>query len=153
MADVTEPKPISSETLDKHLQYIRDLIVKEAMHLATANDNQAENVSGAASLLREQDIWQAALKFAPGVPFPQQEEKSRSRIITFGGWTNTGVLAVLTFVFGLLGLVGVLIGSGKVDPEVTKSLGPFLDIAKIFAGALVGAAGATGVASSRRSVS
>jgi hypothetical protein len=60
------------------------------------------------------------------------------------------VLAALTFVFGLLGLVGVgLIGSAPANSEIAKSLGPFLDIAKIFAGALVGAAGATAVASRR----
>jgi hypothetical protein len=97
MAEMTKEPKVPSETLDKHLEYIRALIIDEAVHLA---QNGRESVPESTTFPREQDIWQAALKFVPGIPFPQQRE--RSRLISFGGWTNTGVLAVLTFVFGLL---------------------------------------------------
>jgi hypothetical protein len=126
------PTDITFKTLDLHLKHIRDLIIKDAVAAANADPPQ------------EKDIWLAALKYAPGDPFPQAARRS-----WFGGWSNTAVLGVLTLVFGLLGLVGVgIIGSPTgAGAEGAKSLIPFLDIAKIFAGAIVGAAGATAAAS------
>jgi len=144
MPDENKAERVKSETLDKHLAHIRGLIENEAL-----SSGQSENTAPGTPVPREQDIWKAALKFAPGIPFPD-EGGQRRRWITFGNWSNTAVLAMLTFVFGLLGLVGVgLIGTTPANSELAKSLGPFLDIAKIFAGAIVGAAGATAAVSRR----
>jgi hypothetical protein len=144
MVDTTDRGEISSQTLDSHLKYIREIIVKEAIALSDKNRTEENQPSGSV-VPREQDIWVAALKYAPGTPFPPRDEGHSPRFFSFGGWSNTGVLAALTFVFGILGLIGIgLIGSAPPGSEAAKSLGPFLDIAKIFAGAIVGAAGAHG---------
>lgn len=69
------------------------------------------------------------------------------------GWWNKnvtgfiGITAALTIVFGVLGLLGTLRDLPKEFAQVT---GSFLEIAKIFAGALVGGAAGAAASSSRK---
>jgi hypothetical protein len=56
------------------------------------------------------------------------------------------LLAWLTLAFALMGLIGtgaIPIGHHEIGGPAQQSLTPFLDIAKIFAGAIVGSATAT----------
>jgi hypothetical protein len=88
------------------------------------------------------DAFDALKEFIPGKPvtsLPAQRD----------GWINRnvtgfiGITAVLTIVFGILGLAPLF--SKEFPKEAATG---FLEIAKIFAGALVG--GAAGAAASRR---
>jgi hypothetical protein len=92
--------------------------------------------------LDEKYIWRSSLKYAPGNEFRSEPERS----IWQGISTNLIVMAFLTLVFGLLGLFG----AGVFGNSTNANLTPFLDIAKIFAGAIVGSVGTTAVAAVTR---
>ncbi len=82
---------------------------------------------------------EAAKRFAPGVRFPAA---FRERILaSLSGMTL--VSAALALVFGVIGVIGVLMGHGA-------SAAPYLDIVKLFAGAVVGSTGAGVALASRR---
>lgn len=88
--------------------------------------------------IQTRDIAQACAEIAPGGPFPEQQT-FWERI----GSSITGVTiisAILAIIFGIIGAVGLVTD--------TNAIQPFLDIAQIFAGAVVGSTGA--IAASNR---
>jgi len=121
-----------SETLDNHLKALRQEIVRLALK-DTERDGKTRGPSDAA-------IWKAALRLAPGLPYP--EKSTWFDRLSNGLANNTTLLAILTIVFAIMGLIGSgAIPLGRtVSTSAAQSLTPFLDIAKIFAGAIVGSA-------------
>jgi hypothetical protein len=86
--------------------------------------------------MQTRDIAQACAEIAPGGRFPEQLA-FWERI----GSSITGVTiisAILAIIFGIIGAIGLVID--------TSAIQPFLDIAQIFAGAVVGSTGATAAA-------
>jgi hypothetical protein len=86
------------------------------------------------------DIFHAIQEFVPGKSQSVGIQSERTL-----GWFNrtfsgfTAVAGLMALAFGVLGLGGAYLGTEKVA-EATKG---FLEIAKIFAGAMVGGAAAT----------
>ena len=119
----------SSAWLTEHLQRVQDKIVEEAARLA-AQDNRAQ--------IDPRDIAEAAKAFAPGIEVSQVPQLSgrpaapRKPLLLellSSAPSITTVSAVLAVIFGVIGWRA-------------KDSSAF-DIAKVFAGAIVGAAGAT----------
>ena len=120
-----------SQWLDEHLDTLRQSIFKEASSRAKAKGHDEPE---------PRDIAQAALLFAPGDPSPPYD---RFYSLTKIGITGvTLVSSLLAIAFGLIGMYQTRAGNAQM------ASGAF-DIAKIFAGAIVGSTGAT-VASKRR---
>jgi hypothetical protein len=83
------------------------------------------------------DIFHAIEDFVPGKSLPATMERTQNWFSrTFSGFT--AVAGLMTLAFGVLGLAGAYSTSVAVT-EATKG---FLEIAKIFAGAMVGGAAA-----------
>lgn len=113
--------------LDDHLNHIKERIIEEARSLT------AHSSTGAPPEIDPMTITEAAKQFAPGqqvsTNFMLPPLKYRLLDLISG---FTSVCALLTITFGCLGL--------WADPKNAQS---WLDISKIFAGAVVGSAGAT----------
>ena len=89
--------------------------------------------------VQARDVAQACSEIAPGSPFPK-EQTFWQRI----GSTITGITlisAILAIVFGGIGFAGLRWG-GAQGAESVKA---FIDIAQIFAGAVVGSTGAAAI--------
>jgi len=115
----------SSVWLAEHLQRIHDRIVEQAAKLAES-DNRTN--------IEPRDVAEAVKTFAPGVEVP---DRTRITIwVRILSWspTITTVSALLALVFGGIGAYALSKG---------KDAGSLFDIAKVFAGAIVGAAGAS----------
>jgi hypothetical protein len=83
------------------------------------------------------DIFHAIQEFVPGKSLPVTMERTQGWFSrTFSGFT--AVAGIMTLAFGVLGLAGANSGS----PAVATATTGFLEIAKIFAGAMVGGAAA-----------
>ena len=121
-----------SQWLRDHLNLIEEKVRTKAAELA-ARDGRENKVE-------PRDIAEAALLYAPGKPCPQSDTSPppfwRRMALSITGVTL--VTAALAIAFGLIGYF-----AGKDAP------GAF-DIAKIFAGAVVGSTGATLAANVKR---
>jgi hypothetical protein len=118
--------PVNEKFLDTHLLRIRQLIVDEARRIA--KDRSVQRPEG-------MDVAEAARKFAPGVQFPAEPSLWERTKGSLSGVTV--VSAVLAVVFGLL---GVWVARGHLGEA--GSYTAYFDIAKLFAGAIVGSTGA-----------
>ena len=112
----------SSVWLSEHLQRVQDKIIERAGKLAE-RDNRTN--------VEPRDVAEAVKAFAPGVVVP--DVKPWWRILSWSP-TITTVSALLAIIFGVIGYF--VLRNGK---DATS----LFDIAKVFAGAVVGAAGAT----------
>lgn len=122
----------SSEWLDTHLDILRKSIFEEAALRAKASGRDEPE---------PRDVAQAALSFAPGDQL--RNPGSVSRLSALGITGVTLVSSILAIAFGLLGMYQTRAGNGQL------ASGAF-DIAKIFAGAIVGSTGATAISTRRR---
>jgi len=119
--------------LKEHLSQIETKIREEAIKLS-----DAANRSG---MIEPLDVAEAARRYAPGTLLPMQPVGLPPQ----GFWSRvtesisgiTLISALLAFIFGTLGLL---------KPNAAQG---WLDIAKIFAGAVVGSAGASVAAAVR----
>ena len=111
----------TTEWLQEHLNIVRDKIVDEALELAKSEGRQK---------IEPKDIAEASKRFAPGVEFPEPivvKERRFTEKIFSSISAITIVSAILAIIFGILG--------------VWKTSQSAFDIAKIFAGAVVGSTG------------
>ena len=122
----------TSEWLQEHLDIVKKRILDEAVRLAKL-DNRQEGIE-------PRDIAEAAKRFAPGIEIPSVPDlvvdtpSFGARILAWTPSTIT-VSALLAVAFGILGVYRG--GQGAFD------------IAKVFAGAIVGSA-ATAVRSNAK---
>jgi hypothetical protein len=124
---------VDEEWLDIHLRRIRKLITDDAFRIANARHAQAPEGL---------DVAEATRRFAPGKKFPADGLWARTQASLSG---VTVVSAVMVFLFGLM---GILVGRGQLAYAGTASA--YFDIAKLFAGAIVGSTGAGAVLDARR---
>ncbi|HMG77443.1 MAG TPA: hypothetical protein VK591_02095 [Xanthobacteraceae bacterium] len=124
-------------TWEEYIGPIKRKIENRAIEIAKADDGRTEVTSG--------DAIDALREFVPGKPVnpspPEPRQNWLSR--TFTGFT--GIVAFMTLAFGALGALGLF----ATNPEVVKATQGFLEIAKIFAGAVIG--GSVGAAAVKRS--
>lgn len=124
--------------LSAHTKSVETKIIAEAR--AIAKDGKIE----------PKDLYQAALKFIPGDRIPDEPAAPTTgdRILaSISGITI--ISAILAVVFALLGFFLPDI----TGPNATSNIqlkASFIDIAKIFAGAIVGSAGAGAVSTVKR---
>lgn len=122
--------------ISQHLRVVETQIWNHAEELA-ANEQSDE--------VMPRHAFQAINDYAPGIKFtgPLVEKREVLRDI----FTSTiGVSAILAVVFGAFGLIGFEApanAGGEVVQALAEQKNAFIDIAKIFAGAVVGAAGAS----------
>lgn len=115
--------------LDKHMEIVKNRILERASELAEAEKCAIE----------PRHISEAAKVFAPGIELPPKKEGWPASITAFFSaifaWSPsiTTVSALLAVVFGAI---------GWRSPVGTAGANAF-DIAKVFAGAIVGSAGVT----------
>jgi hypothetical protein len=136
-----EPQKNDNDLFERNWEeYIRPIkrkIKNRAAEIAKADDGRTEVTSG--------DVIDALREFVPGKPvLPNPTELKESwwpRMFT--GFTGT--VAFMTLAFGVLGALGLF----STNAEVVKATQGFLEIAKIFAGAVIG--GSVGAAAVRRS--
>lgn len=122
----------SSRWLEDHLEALRQNIVKKASACAKA-DGRDET--------EPRDIAQAALLFAPGKQFPASTDAVP--FLTRMGITGVTLMScLLAAAFGVIGAYQTRAGNAQI------ASGAF-DIAKIFAGAIVGSTGAAVAARAR----
>jgi hypothetical protein len=118
----------ASSWLREHLNIIEERIIAEAGELAkAAGRNEIEPV----------DVASAAMSYAPGTRFPTIDEESFGRrlVDSFSGITL--LAAAMGLVFGIIGALR------PAEPE-------WFDMVKLFAGAVVGSAGAHVVSGMKR---
>lgn len=128
--------PVEEQMLDNHLKRIRKLIVEEAVRIAKDRGVQPPQSP------EELDVAEAAKRFAPGKKFPEDALWQRTKSSLSG---ITLVSALLAVIFGIL---GALVNSGHLANAGNSTA--YFDIAKLFAGAVVGSTGAGAVIGSRR---
>jgi hypothetical protein len=119
----------NAEWLNAHLNSVRTSIEREASVIAEAGGREA---------VEPRDIAQAALRFAPGDKFPVPVPPSR-----LDAWGINGVTVVSALLALAFGGLGAYLSRNGVNSGA-------LDIAKIFAGAIVGSAGASVAATASR---
>jgi len=88
--------------------------------------------------IQSKDVAQACAEFAPGNPFPTEQSLGQRIASSITGITI--ISAILAIVFGLIGFLGLRYGGQGAD-----TVKAFIDIAQIFAGAVVGSTGAAAV--------
>jgi len=123
--------PVEEQMLDNHLKRIRKLIVQEAVRIAKDRGVQPPDPP------EELDVAEAAKRFAPGKKFPEDALWQRTKSSLSG---ITLVSALLAVVFGIL---GALVNYGHLANAGSSTA--YFDIAKLFAGAIVGSTGAGAV--------
>jgi hypothetical protein len=122
---------------DLYIDPVKPRIRSRASEIAKADDR---------SEVTAIDVFEALKEFVPGKQIAQSPASASSQ-----GWFNrtfagfTGIAGIMALAFGVLGLVGIF----SANASVSKATEGFLEIAKIFAGAMVG--GAVGAAAVRRS--
>jgi hypothetical protein len=118
----------ASYWLDDHLRILRRRINSEALALAKL-DGRDE--------VEPRDIAQAAILFAPGKEvIKNEEEMSFSKRMSLSITGVTLMSCLLAAIFGIIGAYQTRAGNAQI------ASGAF-DIAKIFAGAIVGSTGAS----------
>ncbi len=121
--------------LDDHLASIRAQIIKEARYLAKKSERER---------LEPLDVAEAARQFAPGKRFPG-EPKFWQRI----GSSISAITLVSAILAVLFGTIGALLNHRTPEIQAGSPSGYF-DIAKLFAGAVVGSSGANLAAAFRK---
>ena len=121
LSEEGELSPGAKAWLDDHLLYIKRKIIEEARKVA--KESRGEDT------IQPLDVAEAAKLYAPGRQISAQKEISFWRRLTDSITGITLISAILAIVFGFLGYF-------------TPTQEGWLDIAKIFAGAVVGSAGA-----------
>jgi hypothetical protein len=113
----------NKERVEQYLNdYFTDLttqIYRQALQVADREGRRQE--------IQSRDVAQACIDIAPGRPFPVEQTLGQR------------ISAILAVIFGIIGFAGLARGEDVVKP--------FIDIAQIFAGAVVGSTGAAAVAS------
>lgn len=128
--------PEAKAFLDGHLSKIRERIIEAAVQ-------DLGDTSESSSPIEPMLIAEASKKFAPGALVPVDARKVSAIQRVLEPITGlTFVCAVLAVLFGVLGLWA----------DKTNSAG-WLDIAKVFAGAVVGSTGAGVVSTAKGSTS
>ncbi len=124
--------------LDEHLNVIRSKIIREANETAgTANRN-----------VEPRDVVDATGKYAPGERLAPPFRRSVIDFMDKVSVSITGVTIVSALLAIVFGVIGFWVGTHTVGPADQLSSGAF-DIAKIFAGAIVGSTTATVAANIR----
>jgi hypothetical protein len=124
---------VFSDVWEKYLSSIKPRVVDRAKAIAEA-DGRSE--------LSAVDVFDALKEYVPGKPVSSDGTSMRF------GWFNRnvtgfiGITAGLAIVFGLMGVVPFI---KDVNKDYLPVASGFLEIAKIFAGAIVGGAAATAV--------
>jgi hypothetical protein len=144
----SQPSDDTSQWLAGHLETIKRKIRDEAAAIAKAD--------GRENKVEPRDVAKAALRYAPGEAFPAEQE-SRLQIplemqIPFSkrmALSITGVTLVSALLAIAFGVIGYLVGTRAAAQGAQFASGAF-DIAKIFAGAVVGSTGATLAANTKR---
>jgi len=131
MIEIELPEDLQS-SLDQHSKRIQALIKRKASELAAQEDLGVEEKPEITVL----HLAEAIKTYAPGTEMPHlkgvQKESSRfyERLPPI-----TLISAILAIVFGIIGVVAIRYGqAADIDGK------GFIDIAKIFAGAIVGSA-------------
>jgi hypothetical protein len=133
--------------LQEHLSDVKKQIKKRAIELAMEDQQQKDQKVGL------KYMTSALNEFAPGHKVPKTQPGLIERFFTIFS-PLTVISTVLAIVFGVLGLWGS--GAfGKINPDAAKLLEPkaYLDIAKIFAGAIVGSATASAISERKKPTS
>jgi len=114
----------TSYWLDEHLSIVRQNILDEAKRIAKLDNREGP-------VVEPKDIAEAAKRFAPGTEVPAKETPKQTTWQTLVEWASSPmfVSALLAIAFGILGVYRG--GQGAFD------------IAKVFAGAIVGSAAVT----------
>jgi hypothetical protein len=111
----------SKAWLREHLAAVQEQIIREARQVATSEGDQD---------ILPKHVSQAAMRFAPGARYPDEHTWGQRILSSISGITI--ISALLALLFGILSIprIGGPNSTGNVD------------IAKVFAGAIVGSAGA-----------
>ncbi len=148
--DTPNDVPIDEEVMKWLQKFSKDPeLSREVFLLSYLGELDADIKSRAKDLAGKdmpstKNLAQAAFEYAPGKSGPMQKGWGE-RIWTALSSLFSSIIflsALLAVTFGILGLSGA---AGGGDSTTTQG---FLDIAKIFAGAVVGSAGASAVAES-----
>lgn len=144
MTDATDVRKQQDTKLDEdlwlneHLFEIREKIVARAKELLV--DANYELTKAAA-------LSEAAMEYAPGKRFPDEERPSWRESILSQLSAVTLISALLAIVFGCIAFgISIAAEEGEPVPDVSG----YIDLVKIFAGAVVGSTGAAAVASHAR---
>ena len=124
--------------LDDHLFEIREKIIVRAKELL--HDADSELTKAAA-------LSEAAKEYAPGMRFPDPKRHSWRENILSQLSAVTLISALLAIVFGCIAFgISIAAEEGEPVPDVSG----YIDLVKIFAGAVVGSTGAAVVANHSR---
>jgi hypothetical protein len=144
-------QPMLSEALhnalNEYLESLRQRIVERAAEIAdlpqvsTADDSQDQ------SRIEIDHLAKAIEEVAPGPSGSKNSSIGLSGRLSHALSSFTGVSAILAILFAVLGLCALLVPRAS---ELKGQSQAFLDVAKIFAGAVVGSAGATVVTRGRK---
>ncbi|WP_226701877.1 hypothetical protein [Microbulbifer elongatus] len=124
--------------LNEHLFEIREKIVARANELLLDADYE---------LTKAAALSEAAKEYAPGKRFPGEHQHSWRASILSQLSAVTLISALLAIVFGCIAFgISIAAEEGEPVPDVSG----YIDLVKIFAGAVVGSTGAAAVASHTR---
>lgn len=132
---------IDKQFVDEHLQGVRKRILQAAKKSAKNDSTDGEET------LWAPHIAKAIAEYAPGKPFKGEIKDVKPQKKPLFSWNVspvTGISASLAIVFAGFGLWATLGTQNKIGGE------SYLDIAKIFAGAIVGSTTATAVAANKQ---
>jgi|SRR5829696_5593196 len=137
----TEPEPAEAQTsrrfhsnevgheyIWQYFEGLAGIIYSRASQIAREQERS----------IQSKDVAQACAEFAPGNPFPTEQSLGQRIASSITGITI--ISAILAIVFGLIGFLGLRYGGQGAD-----TVKAFIDIAQIFAGAVVGSTGAAAV--------
>jgi hypothetical protein len=129
MPENPTPDEALAAWLTAHLHVIEEKIRGQAKALADAEGRDK---------IEPRDISAASMRYAPGDPFP---DKQPADSLSF---TQRILLSIsgVTLMSGLLAIVFGLIGAWQTRENNPQMAAGAFDIAKIFAGAIVGSTGA-----------
>lgn len=130
-----------ASSLDEHLSEVRAQIADRAYELASQSISPASNLDSTEKIqIRLNNLSQATSEIIAG-----EASIKNSKLARFFEYFPpfTCVCTILCITFAWLGLSALDKGNGGT--EVAKATGSFLDIAKIFAGAIVGSTAATAI--------
>ncbi len=131
----------SKNWLEEHFKFVRKEIISYAKDLHETN--KSSNRVSTENPIEPKYISDATMRYAPGVPFPD-EPTFRERIsASISGITIISAILVITF-----GFLGIFAMTRQTPNQATVTA--FFDIVKIFAGAIVGSTGAAVVTSKIR---
>jgi len=133
-APISTLNNVDEQWLDTHLKRVRSLIAEEAKRIE--KDRGAEAPEGL-------DAAEGTRRFAPGVKFPAAPSLCQKTTASLSAITV--VSAVLAVVFAFL---RVFVSRGQLASAGTTA--GYFDIAKLFAGAIVGSTRASVVLSARQ---